>query len=223
MGRGEEIGIPAGLDHLAGVLVVPPGARGLVVFVHDVGSSRFSPRNRFVAERLGEEGIATLQVDLRTEREETGDADAGWDPRAQAARLVAVIDWAEENPDLSGLRVGLFAVGSGLGPALQAARNRPRRIVALVARSGRREPTGGEAGAVAVPTLLVVGGDDPTLVESNRRLAGEIGPNARVEVVAGAGPLFEDPGAAEQVADLASHWFGSHLGAVLEDVPPAGR
>lgn len=219
----EEIGIPAGSEHLSGLLVVPPGRRGLVVFVHDVGSSRFSPRNRFIAERLAEDRIATLQVDLRTDREETGEAEGGWDPSVETRRLLAVVDWAEEHPDLADLRVGLFAVGTGVGPALQVARKRPDRIGALVARSRERELADGGLHEIAAPTLLIAGAEDPTLVESNRRAAKQIGPHARVEVVPGAGPLFQEPGAAERVAELASRWFGAYLSTVLGDMPPAGR
>jgi putative phosphoribosyl transferase len=209
-----EVQIPIDPVTLEGELVVPPGASGLVVFAHGSGSGRFSPRNRFVAEVFRTAGLGTLLVDLLTGEE--GGADARtmalrFDVPALADRLVALVDWLQSQPQTRGLPVGLFGSSTGAGAALVAAAERPERVAAVVSRGGRPDLAGDALRRVRAPTLLIVGGRDSRVVLLNRGARFLLGRSSRLEVVPGAGHLFEESGALEEVARMAAEWFATHL------------
>lgn len=213
----------AGLD---GDLVVPEGAAGLVVFAHGSGSSRFSPRNRFVAGRLQESGMATLLVDLLTREEEPEDLHTGrfrFDVDLLARRLLAAVRWAADQPDLAGLPVGLFGASTGAAAALRAAADAPERVAAVVSRGGRPDLARDALPRVRAPTLLIVGGADEPVLVLNRQALGLLLCEKRLEVVPGAGHLFEEPGALERVAELACRWFVRCLRGGQAPSSPAAR
>jgi len=201
---------------LAGDLVVPAGARGLVLFAHGSGSSRHSPRNRAVAAALQDAGMATLLIDLLTADEERIDSSTGhlrFDIGLLARRLVAVLDWLEARADTGALGTGLFGASTGGGAALVAAADRPRRVRAVVSRGGRPDLAGGALARVLAPTLLIVGGDDVTVIGMNRDAMARMTAPVRLEIVPGASHLFEEPGALDRVSVLASEWFVRYLAA----------
>jgi putative phosphoribosyl transferase len=199
---------------LDGDLAVPYGAGGLVLFAHGSGSSRHSPRNRQVAATLGHARLATMLMDLLTAEEEVVDErtrELRFDIELLAQRLVGTLDWLDSREDTHGLRVGLFGASTGAGAALVAAAARPDRVHAVVSRGGRPDLAGAHLERVSAPTLLVVGGADEQVLELNRRAQETLGDVARLEVVAGAGHLFAEPGALDAVARLAADWFNRHL------------
>jgi len=206
--------VPIGPHRLAGDLAIPPSARGLVLFAHGSGSSRHSPRNRFVARELQRRGLATLLIDLLTQDEEAVDVQTGhlrFDVEMLAARLAAIVAWLRERDVTKDLPVGLFGASTGGGAALIAAAELPDDIGAVVSRGGRPDLASAALARVRAPTLLIVGGDDTPVIQMNRsameRMPGEV----RLEIVQGATHLFEEPGALERVADLAGDWFAGHL------------
>jgi pimeloyl-ACP methyl ester carboxylesterase len=207
--------ISAGDVTLEGNLEVPPGAPGVVLFAHGSGSSRHSPRNRFVAARLREAGRGTLLVDLLTEREEREDAFTGhlrFDIELLAGRLVGAIDWLEHNPETAHLPVGLFGASTGGGAALLAAVDRSQRVAAVVSRGGRPDLTGPALGRVSTPTLLIVGSHDEPVIDLNKRALRLLqAPIKQLVIVPGATHLFEEAGALEEVARLAADWFARFL------------
>jgi predicted phosphoribosyltransferase/pimeloyl-ACP methyl ester carboxylesterase len=203
------VSIAAGGVDLEGDLTLWRGAQGLVIFAHGSGSSRRSPRNRFVARRLDEAGIGTLLVDLVSAAENA--ADAGFDLDLVGGRLAAVVDHVLAIPDAHGLRLGLFGASTGAAAALAAAATRPRAVRAIVARGGRPDLAAAILPRVTAPTLLIVGGADEEVLELNREAAGSL-PDARLVVVPDAAHLFEEPGAIEEVARLTCGWFLHHLG-----------
>lgn len=194
---------------LPGVLSVPKGAIGVVVFSHGSGSSRFSPRNQLVARNLQANGFATLLFDLLHESE-SDDRGNVFDIELLSNRLAEAIDWVSDQDQTHGLPIGLFGASTGSAAALLAAARRHDCVAAVVSRGGRPD-LAGDLEHVRSPTLLIVGSKDRTVVELNqqalRRLPGE----ARLEIVPGATHLFSEPGTLEQVARLASHWFQTHL------------
>ncbi|WP_412539482.1 dienelactone hydrolase family protein [Longispora sp. K20-0274] len=196
---------------LDGELTVPVPAAGVVVFAHGSGSSRHSPRNRYVAGRLAGAGFATLLVDLLT-RAEDASPEARFDIPLLAGRLVGLVGSVRDWPGLTGLPVGLFGASTGAAAALVAAGDLPGDVAAVVSRGGRPDLAGGALGRVSAPTLLIVGGRDLDVLDLNRRAARELAGPVEVVVVPGATHLFEEPGALEEVADLAADWFTSHLG-----------
>ena len=199
---------------LHGDLSMPAEAVSVIVFAHGSGSSRHSPRNRQVAGRLQEAGLGTLLLDLLTEREEAVDARTGhlrFDIELLAERLVDAVAWIERQPGLGDVGVGYFGASTGAAAALVAAARQGERIGAVVSRGGRPDLAGGALAAVRAPTLLIVGGRDETVLELNRRADERMRCERRLEVVPGATHLFEEPGALEQVADLAAAWFTEHL------------
>lgn len=199
---------------LAGDLVVPAAARGLVVFVHGSGSSRHSVRNRYVAEVLHTRRLGTLLFDLLTESE-AHDAANVFDIGLLTRRLLQAMAWTHEQPRLSGLRLGLFGASTGAAAALVAAAERPQEVSAVVSRGGRPDLAGDAVlGQVKAPTLLLVGALDVQVLALNRAAQRLLhGPN-RLEVVPRATHLFEEAGALQQVAFTAGEWFGQHLGEV---------
>jgi dienelactone hydrolase len=200
---------------LAGDLVVPEDSHGLVLFAHGSGSSRHSPRNRFVARSLERRQLATLLIDLLTEQEEAVDertAQYRFDIPMLAARLVTIVDWLRRRGKTASLPVGVFGASTGGGAALIAAADRPREIAAVVSRGGRPDLAGTALRRVTAPTLLIVGGFDIPVIEMNRDAMKQMSGEVKLEIVPGATHLFEEPGTLERVADLAGDWFRHHLG-----------
>jgi putative phosphoribosyl transferase len=196
---------------LPGDLTVPAAARGLVVFAHGSGSSRQSPRNRAVAQALAEAGMATLLFDLLTEAEAEDRANV-FDIDLLAERLVQTIDWARTEPRLAALPIGLFGASTGAAAALKAAALRPNVVAAVVSRGGRPDLAGEALAEVTAPTLLIVGGRDEPVLTWNRAAQRRLAGPSRLEVVAGATHLFEEPGAMADVTRLAGRWFAERLG-----------
>jgi dienelactone hydrolase len=209
---------------LRGDLLLPPEARGLIAFAHGSGSSRTSPRNQFVASALADAGLATLLFDLLTVHEEATEhytRHLRFDIPLLAARMVGALRWVETQHDLAPLPIGLFGASTGAAAALLAATTSPR-VRAVVSRGGRPDLAGDALREVPCPTLLIVGGADRDVLELNQRAMREMTCPTRLEVVAGATHLFEEPGALEQVATLAARWFRQYLShAVTTAVPPS--
>jgi dienelactone hydrolase len=197
---------------LAGTLRIPAGAACVVVFAHGSGSSRLSPRNNAVAEDVGARGIATLLFDLLTPDEE-GDRQNVFDIPLLAERLSDSVGWANREPALSRLPVGLFGASTGAAAALVAAARMPGQVGAVVSRGGRPDLAGEALERVAAPTLLIVGGADYGVIELNREAFARLAAPKALEVVPGATHLFPEPGALETVAALAAEWFLKHLAA----------
>ncbi len=202
--------IPLGSPALPGDLVIPAQALGLVVFAHGSGSGRLSPRNQWVARALQQAHLATLLFDLLTE-EEARDRRLVFDIDLLAQRVVESIHWTEHHPELAHLRLGLFGASTGAAAALVAAANRPDRVAALVSRGGRPDLALASLSSVQAPTLLIVGGLDTEVLELNRQAMRLLTTQKRLEVIPGAGHLFEEPGALSSVAALAASWFQKHL------------
>jgi dienelactone hydrolase len=219
----ETVAIPVGALRLTGDLTVPVGARGLVIFAHGSGSSRRSGRNRAVAARLNGSALATLLFDLLTEAEEIAEARTRhlrFDIGLLAERLTAVVDWSRTDGRTARLPIGLFGASTGAAAALRCAASRPGEVRAVVSRGGRPDLAGSEALAgVRAPTLLIIGGADTPVIEMNRAAAEQLEAPCRTEIIPGATHLFEEPGALETVARLASEWFGVHLPWPLEPRP----
>jgi len=206
--------IPIGEIALEADLIVPADAVGVVLFAHGSGSSRFSPRNRHVAQQLVEAGFATALADLLTPDEERIDErtrQLRFDIGMLAERLVGAVDWLRTNGGTAGKPIGLFGASTGAGAALVAAARRPDAIGAVVSRGGRPDLAGDALSRVRAPTLLVVGGDDVPVIELNERALAQLGCEKRLEIVPGATHLFEEPGALDAVARLARDWFLRHL------------
>lgn len=217
----RPVQIPLDGEVLEGDLAVPAGPRGLVVFAHGSGSSRFSPRNRFVAERLQQVKFATLLLDLLTPEEEREDQRTGrlrFDIPLLTQRVLRAVSWAAVHPELGHLRVGLFGASTGAAAALRAAAAAPDRVAAVVSRGGRPDLALEALPGVQAPTLLIVGGADEPVLRLNQQAAALLACHHRLEVIPGAGHLFEEPGALEQVAQLAADWFARYLPA---ESPPA--
>jgi pimeloyl-ACP methyl ester carboxylesterase len=199
---------------LEGDLQIPDRATGLVLFAHGSGSSRHSPRNRFVAHELQTAGLATLLLDLLTPEEEAVDQHTGhlrFDIGLLAERLVAATLWAAVDAATRSLAIGYFGASTGAAAALVAAALEPEKVRAVVSRGGRPDLAGEALPLVRAPTLLIVGGRDLTVVELNRAALARLRTEARLEIVPGATHLFEEPGALEAVARLAREWFLQHL------------
>ena len=211
----SDVAVPCGVHlTLPGTLRIPEDPIGIVLFAHGSGSSRMSPRNRFVAEWLGTRGLATLLFDLLTDEEERNRENV-FDLELLTTRLLAAARWVRSEAGLDGLPLGLFGASTGAGAALGAAGELRRRVAAVVSRGGRPDLVLPVLADVTAPTLLIVGGADEPVIEMNRRALTELGGPKELVLVPGATHLFEEPGALEQVADLASSWFVRHLG------PPA--
>jgi dienelactone hydrolase len=213
MEREIKIRFPEGM--VEGNLVVPPGARGVVLFAHGSVSSRHSPRNRAIARVLQKAGTGTLLLDLLTAREEVADMENArfrFDIDLLARRLDGATAWLREEVETAGLRVGYFGASTGAAAAFVAAASRPADIAAVVSRGGRPDLAAHALAGVRAPTLLIVGGDDGRVIDLNRiafdRLPGE----KRLVVIPGATHLFEEPGALEDVARYAAAWFTAHFG-----------
>lgn len=211
--RTAGVTVDAGDAMLAGDLSMPEGATGLVLFAHGSGSSRHSPRNRAVADGLVAAGFATLLFDLLTAAEERIDAETAelrFDIGLLARRVTGTIDWLTDGQVVSGLPLGLFGASTGAAGALAAAAARPGQVRAVVSRGGRPDLAGPSLAQVRAPVLLLVGGHDPQVLELNEMAAKEL-QTCELRVVRGAGHLFEEPGALDQVTSLAIDWFAHHL------------
>jgi putative phosphoribosyl transferase len=202
---------------LPGDLTLPAAARGVVAFAHGSGSSRLSPRNLQVARRLNDSGLATLLFDLLTP-DEAADRSNVFDIPLLADRLLAATRWLRGRADTRELPLGYFGASTGAAAALWAAAEPDSGVAAVVSRGGRPDLAGPRLGLVDAPTLLVVGGADDVVLELNRRALEELRCERDLVVVPGATHLFEEPGALERVADLASAWFVEHLALSLRSV-----
>jgi putative phosphoribosyl transferase len=206
--------IPSETATLEGDLVVPTGARGIVLFAHGSGSSRHSERNRYVARQLQDAGLATLLFDLLTAEEEAVDSLTGhlrFNIDLLAERLLDATAWVQEHPPLGELPVGYFGASTGGGAALLAAARQSDAVGAVVSRGGRPDLAGDALPQVRAPTLLIVGGHDPQVLRLNETAMQRMQTEVRLEVIPGASHLFEEAGALEMVARLASDWFQRHL------------
>jgi pimeloyl-ACP methyl ester carboxylesterase len=211
----EPVRVAAGPVALEGNLGVPEGAGGVVLFAHGSGSSRHSPRNRFVAGQLRDAGLATLLIDLLTEDEEEAERytrHLRFDIGLLVDRLIGATDWLAEDARTAGLPVGYFGASTGGGAALVAAARRPDRVRAVVSRGGRPDLAGDALPAVKAPTLLIVGGEDELVIDLNQKALVRLGaPHKHLEIVPGASHLFEESGKLEEVARLAADWFTRYL------------
>jgi putative phosphoribosyl transferase len=203
--------IPSGQLEIEGVLEVPAHAIGMVVFAHGSGSSRFSPRNNYVAGELHHARIGTLLLDLLTPGEDM-QYSTRFNVSLLAERLASAVEWVQGQPGKKPLRVGLFGASTGAAAALQVAALPAAQIAAVVSRGGRPDLAGTAAmGQVHAPTLLIVGGNDVDVLELNKTAYHALRCEKRLEVVAGATHLFEEAGALEEVAEIASAWFVQHF------------
>jgi dienelactone hydrolase len=216
-GDEQEVRVGTGKVILEGNLGVPSGATGVVLFAHGSGSSRHSPRNRYVARFLRVAGLATLLIDLLTPEEEEVDLPSRhlrFDIDLLAGRLVGATDWLRRQPATRDLAVGYFGASTGGGAALVAAAERPDAVKAVVSRGGRPDLAGPALMRVHAPTLLLVGGEDTPVIELNRRALELLGSEKELRTIPGATHLFEEPGALEEVARRAADWFTRHLSPV---------
>ena len=207
--RDNDVTIPAGTVFVEGHLTVPESARGVVVFAHGSGSSRHSPRNRYVASVLNAAGLATLLFDLLTPHEELDPANV-FDIELLAERLGEVTRWVRAQPDVGGLPIAYFGASTGAAAALWAAAADPN-IAAVVSRGGRPELAGPRLADVTAPTLLIVGGRDDVVLTLNRKAQQQLRGESRLIVVSGATHLFAEPGTLEAAAEAARGWLVTHL------------
>lgn len=208
--------VDVGKVTLEGDLLLPRNSRGVVLFAHGSGSSRFSSRNRYVAEELRSGGLGTLLIDLLTSDEEQIDMRTGhlrFDIELLAQRLVGATNWLAQNGETRRMKIGLFGASTGGGAALVAAAQLPERIAAVVSRGGRPDLAGEALPLVKAPTLLIVGGNDVPVIAMNREAYEKMNCERKLEIVPGASHLFEEAGRLEQVARLARDWFQTHLAA----------
>jgi len=205
-----DVEIPAGTTTLPGHLHVPESSAGVVVFAHGSGSSRHSPRNRFVADVLYRAGLGTLLLDLLTPDEEVDRANV-FDIELLAGRLTAATEWLGTRSNTASCRIGYFGASTGAGAALWAAADAGPRISAVVSRGGRPDLAGRRLAQVQAPTLLIVGSRDQTVLELNRRAQAQLRCANRLTIVEGATHLFEEPGTLAEAAMGARDWFVDHL------------
>jgi putative phosphoribosyl transferase len=206
----EEIPVALGDRQLPGVLAIPNRPIGIVIFAHGSGSSRLSPRNRSIASHLHRSGIATLLFDLLTEPE-AEDRRNVFDMDLLAERLMQAIAWIQQNPQTSGLKIGLFGASTGAAAALIAAAHCEASVSAVVSRGGRPDLADQFLPRVKAPTLLIVGGNDSEVLALNQSVLAELRSEAVLKIVPGATHLFSEPGKMEVVAELACEWFEQHL------------
>ena len=212
----SEIRIPAGRAVLSGNLKIPENAVALVLFAHGSGSSRHSPRNQFVARTLNRAGLGTLLFDLLTPEEEALDIhtrEHRFNIGLLAERLVHATKWARQQEETRDLRIGYFGSSTGGAAALVAAAELPQDVGAVVSRGGRPDLAGDALPNVQAPTLLIVGGNDDIVIELNEMARDQMRCEVKLEIIPGATHLFEEQGALEHVAKLASDWFVDHLAA----------
>jgi putative phosphoribosyl transferase len=219
----REVQINTGRELLEGSLSLPKNPSGIALFAHGSGSSRHSPRNRFVAQVLQSEGIATLLFDLLTHEEDVADrrtAALRFDLKLLTKRLVGATHWVMGYPSTEALKVGYFGASTGAAAALAAAAQLRETVAAIVSRGGRPDLAGASLGLVRAPTLLIVGGDDELVAQLNREaMAKMVCAPKELVVIPGATHLFEEPGALEEVSRIAAQWFSEHfLGVITSDL-----
>ena len=216
MGQEAPVQIAVGAVNLQGSLAVPVGVQGVVLFAHGSGSSRHSPRNRYVSHVLQEAGLATLLMDLLTSEEERIDEqtrELRFNIGFLSDRLVEATDWLGRYPATRDLAIGYFGASTGAAAALVAAAERPAKIGAVVSRGGRPDLAGTALLRVQAPTLLLVGGDDYAVITLNEQALKQLASTEKeLVIVPGATHLFEEPGTLDEVARLAADWFTRHLG-----------
>lgn len=209
-----EILIPAGKETLKGFLMIPQPARGIVVFAHGSGSSRFSSRNQYMAAQLNQIGLATLLFDLLTEEEQPIDEqtrELRFDIDLLSERLSQTVEWVSQQSAVRALPLGLFGASTGAAAALNAAARQPERVRAVVSRGGRPDLAPEALPEVQAPTLLIVGGNDPAVMNLNEHAAAQMKAEHKIEIVPGASHLFSEPGKLEKVAQLIQAWFRHYL------------
>ena len=212
----HTVSISSGSIILEGDLSIPPYATGIVIFAHGSGSSRHSPRNRYVAQTLQDKGLASLLFDLLTREEED---EERWTRHLRfnipllAERLISITDWIKESPETGNLRIGYFGASTGAAAALVAAANRPNLIEAIVSRGGRPDLAGTELQQVRAPTLLIIGEMDETVIELNRIAFNTLKQvkDKKIIIIPRATHLFEEPGTLEEVSIVATNWFLTYL------------
>lgn len=213
-----KVTIQAGEVLLEGNLSVPPHSKGIVLFAHGSGSSRHSPRNRFVADELNDAGLSTLLFDLLTTAEEDAEEDIDLQTHKLrfnipllAGRLVGAVDWVRSQQELQHMKIGLFGASTGAAAALIAAAERPDDIAAVISRGGRPDLAGDLLPQVTSPTLMIVGGYDTPVISMNKAAGCQMRTHHQLEIVPGASHLFEEPGTLEAAAHLAKEWFCRYL------------
>lgn len=206
----KDVAIPCGAIALHGELQIPEAPRGLILFVHGSGSSRLSSRNRLVAERLNEQGFATLLFDLLSPDEEKH-VDLRFDIPLLTRRVSDATNWTGAQPELRDLPLGYFGASTGAAAALAASVGHKNRVHAVVSRGGRPDLADGALETVSAPTLLIVGSLDAMVIDLNEQAMRKMNCETKLEIVEGATHLFEEPGKLEVVSQLAGNWFVSHL------------
>jgi len=199
---------------LEGNLIVPPDAKGIVIFAHGSGSSRFSPRNRYVAEQLQKARLATILLDLLTKEEERIDirtTEFRFNIKLLSDRLIQANKWIKKNGVIGQQNIGYFGSSTGAAAALIAAATQPKDVHAIVSRGGRTDLAENYVQLVEAPTLLIAGSDDVIILKINTETMKHLRTEKKLEIVSGASHLFEEPGALEAVANLATKWFKKHL------------
>ena len=212
--EGNTVKIPVGRATIEGNLVVPPSAKGVVLFAHGSGSSRFSPRNQYVAKVLNKAGLVTLLIDLLTKEEEETDVRTGqfrFDIDLLSQRLIAATEWLRRNLATKDLVFGYFGASTGAAAALIAAAKLPAEIKTVVSRGGRPDLALDYLQKVKAPTLLIVGGNDTVVLDLNKKAMQRLSVVKKLEIVPGASHLFEERGKLEEVARLSVDWFLVHL------------
>lgn len=215
MGQERQISFEAGGVTLDGILAVPPEAAGIILFAHGSGSGRFSSRNQFVAKALRQAGLGTFLFDLLTAEEAKVDEitmELRFDINLLAGRMAEATDWVKQNAEIKDLPLGYFGASTGAAAALVAASQRLEDVAAVVSRGGRPDLAGDALGRVCAPTLLLVGGADPQVVIVNQVALQKINAVKELSVIAGAGHLFSEAGALEEVSRLSAEWFLDYLG-----------
>ena len=211
-----HVPVAGGDEALTGDLSLPSGANAVIVFAHGSGSSRLSPRNRYVAATLNNLGLGTLLIDLLSPQEEAVDTktrELRFDIRLLTGRLIDCVDWLGNHPSTSALALGCFGASTGAAAALGAAAERPEAVNAVVSRGGRPDLAFAVLGLVRAPTLLIVGARDPQVLRLNEIALTALQCTKALTLVPGASHLFEEPGALEVVARHAGRWFEEHLGS----------
>lgn len=210
----NEVKVPAGAVELEGELIIPAGATGIVIFAHGSGSSRLSPRNKFVAQKIRDRGVGTLLFDLLTPDEEAVDQytrHLRFDIEMLAGRLEAAARWLLSTEEGRGMSIGFFGSSTGGAAALVAAARMGNRTGAVVSRGGRPDLAADALSRVTAPTLLIVGEFDDVVIKLNRQAFDRLNCEKLMEIIPGATHLFEEPGTLEKVAEIASAWFSGHL------------
>lgn len=210
----RSVQIASGKINLEGNLNIPEAARGVVLFAHGSGSSRQSPRNRYVANVLNHGRFTTLLLDLLTPEEEREDSQTGhlrFNITFLAERLITATEWLAQNLNVPDLKVGYFGASTGAAAALVAAAHRPKAVDAIVSRGGRPDLAGEVLPEVKAPTLLIVGGNDTSVIDMNREAMAKLKSENKLEIIPKATHLFPEPGALEEVARLALDWFEHYL------------